>query len=66
MVLITVESSQRAYTSMQKEVTISLDNMNNETLYNLSLESPLLRDADLFDALSIPRTWKGNCSACSN
>lgn len=33
--------------------------MKNETLYNLSLESPLLRDADILDHRSIATTWRG-------
>ena len=33
--------------------------MKRETLYNLSIESPLLRDADILDDKSIATTWRG-------
>jgi len=33
--------------------------IKNETLYNISLESPLLRDADLLSSQSIAETWRG-------
>jgi hypothetical protein len=44
---------------MKSEITSSLNVMKNETLYNLSLESPLLRDADILDHRSIATTWRG-------
>jgi hypothetical protein len=35
-----------------------MDMIRNETLYNLTLESPLLRDADILDG-RIMETWRG-------
>ena len=60
IVLIIVESAQILHESMRSEITSSLNIMKNETLYNLSVESPLLRDADILDPRSISATWRGN------
>lgn len=37
--------------------------IKNETLYNISLESPLLRDADLLSSQSIAETWRGTTTS---
>lgn len=60
VVLIIVESAQIFHESMRSEITSALNIMKNETLYNLSVESPLLRDADILDSQSISATWRGN------
>jgi hypothetical protein len=60
LVLIIVESAQILHESMRSAISSSLNIMKNETLYNLSVESPLLRDADILDARSISTTWRGN------
>ena len=57
--LTVVESAQILHESMRSEITSSLNIMKNETLYNLSVESPLLRDADILDTQSISATWRG-------
>ena len=57
--LTVVESAQILHESMRSEITSSLNIMKNETLYNLSVESPLLRDADILDPQSISATWRG-------
>ena len=54
-----VESAQRLQDAVKSEITSSLDIIKNETLYNISLESPLLRDADILDTRSIAETWRG-------
>ena len=53
-----VESSQRLHGLLRSEITTSMNLIKNETLYNISLESPLLRDADLLSQ-SISETWRG-------
>lgn len=56
-----VESAQRLHDAVKSEVASSLNIIKNETLYNISLESPLLRDADILDTHSIAETWRGIC-----
>ena len=55
-----VESAQRIHEHLRSELTSSMNIIKNETLYNISLESPLLRDADLLSTQSIAQTWRGN------
>lgn len=57
--LMTVESAQILHESMASEIASALKFMKNETLYNLTIESPLLRDADILDDKSIVETWRG-------
>jgi len=64
MELIIVESAQILHESINSEIASSLKYMKNETLYNLSIESPLLRDADIMDEKSIVGTWRGTRSIC--
>lgn len=52
------ESSQRIHQSTNTIISIGLENLN-DLLYNISLESPLLRDADLLDAKSVPTMLRG-------
>ena len=59
ILLTVVESAQILHESMRSEITSALNIMKNETLYNLSVESPLLRDADILDTQSISATWRG-------
>jgi hypothetical protein len=55
---MSVESAQRLHEAVKSEITSSLNIIKNETLYNISLESPLLRDADILDTHSIAETWR--------
>lgn len=57
--LIIVESAHTLHESISSELTTGLNVMKNETLYNLSLESPLLRDVDFLDNQSIAAVWRG-------
>jgi hypothetical protein len=59
-VLTIVESAQIVRESMRKEVTSLLDAIKSETLFNLTLESPLLRDAEITDDTSISKAWRGS------
>jgi hypothetical protein len=45
--------------SVSSEIQSGFDVIKNETLYNISLESPLLRDADILSDSSISLTWRG-------
>jgi len=55
-----VDSAQRLHELLTSEITSSMNIIKNETLYNISLESPLLRDADLLSSQqSIAETWRG-------
>jgi hypothetical protein len=57
--LIIVESAQTRHDSLKTELSCLLQIIKNETLFNLSLESPLLRDADILDDHSISEVWRG-------
>lgn len=59
IMLTVVESAQLLRQAMDSELTLSLSSIKNETLYNLSLESPLLRDADTLNDQFISETWRG-------
>ena len=59
MKLIVVESAQIMHHAVTSEAKTALNVLKNETLYNLTLESPLLRDADILDERSIAATWRG-------
>ena len=58
-----VEASQILYDSMNSEISNAMNIMKNETLYNLTIESPLLRDADILDTKSITTTWRGSTAS---
>jgi hypothetical protein len=59
MKLMVVESAQIMHHAVTAETNTALNVLKNETLYNLTLESPLLRDADILDERSIVTTWRG-------
>jgi hypothetical protein len=59
MKLMVVESAQIMHHAVTAETKTMLNVLKNETLYNLTLESPLLRDADILDERSIVTTWRG-------
>jgi hypothetical protein len=59
MKLMVVESTQIMHHAVTAETNTALNALKNETLYNLTLESPLLRDADILDERSIVTTWRG-------
>src|SRR5271154_1051245 len=54
-----VESAQIMHHAVTADTKTVLKVLKNETLYNLTLESPLLRDADILDERSIVTTWRG-------
>lgn len=58
--LMVVESAQIMHHAVTAETKTALNVLQNETLYNLTLESPLLRDADILDEQSIAATWRGS------
>lgn len=55
-----VESATTLQSAVTGELKSGFNVMKNETLYNLSLESPLLRDVDFLDNQSIAQVWRGN------
>ena len=57
--LMSVESEQLFHEAIESRISSSMNVIKNETLYNLSLESPLLREADLLDNQSITKVWRG-------
>jgi len=63
MKLMVVESAQIMHHAVTAETKTALNVLKNETLYNLTLESPLLRDADILDERSIVATWRGSPSS---
>jgi hypothetical protein len=58
--LMVVESATTLQSAVTGELGSGFNVMKNETLYNLSLESPLLRDVDFLDNQSIAQVWRGN------
>lgn len=56
--LIVVENAQRIHANTISQLAEGVEGIN-EVLYNISLESPLLRDADIFDTKCIPSLWRG-------
>ena len=52
-----MESQQEIHSAIQTRVRAGLEMIRNETLYNLTLESPLLREADILDS-NIMETWR--------
>jgi len=60
MKLTVVESAQIMHHAVTVETKTALNVLKNETLYNLTLESPLLRDADILDERSLVATWRGS------
>ena len=55
---VVVESQQEIHSSITSGIQAGMAMIKNETLYNLTLESPLLRDADILDG-RIMETWRG-------
>jgi len=55
---VVVESQQEIDSSITSRIEAGMAMIKNETLYNLTLESPLLRDADILDG-RIVETWRG-------
>ena len=53
-----VEFEQEIYSSITSRIEAGMAMIKNETLYNLTLESPLLRDYDILDG-RIVETWRG-------
>lgn len=59
ILLTIVESAQIMHHAVTAQTKPALNILKNETLYNLTLESPLLRDADILEEQSIAATWRG-------
>jgi hypothetical protein len=54
-----VESATTLQEAITAELNAGMTIMKDETLYNLSLESPLLRDVDFLKNHSIATVWRG-------
>jgi len=54
-----VETAQMMHASTNSALSAGLEGLN-ELFYNICLESPLLRDADILSAKSVPIMWRGS------